>query len=170
MTKKQFLSFYTPNTSQEACYNAVAIALVELGILTDLSLLGALATIRTEVGRNYLPIKEIADGSAYEGRLDLGNTQVGDGAKYKGRGFIQLTGRANYTHYGKALGIDLVNNPDLALDVNISARILAHYFKDRGVDVACNNKDWTLCRKLVNGGSNGLLDFLNVVNQFLKVV
>ena len=59
-------------------------------------------------------LRELASGTAYEGRKDLGNTQSGDGVRYKGRGFIQLTGRANFRSAGSDLGIDLENNPDLA--------------------------------------------------------
>src|SRR5262249_24913671 len=56
---------------------------------------------------------EYASGDAYEGRASLGNTKPGDGRRFKGRGLIQLTGRANYTQYGKLLDLDLVTNPDL---------------------------------------------------------
>ena len=67
--------------------------------------------------------EEIHDGSDYEGRSDLGNTQPGDGRRYKGRGYIQLTGRANYRQYGKLVGADLENNPELAADPGIAAKI-----------------------------------------------
>lgn len=138
---------------------------------------GALATIRIEVGRAYKPIMEYASGQAYEGRADLGNTQPGDGVRYKGRGYIQLTGRSNYASYGQKLGLDLVNNPDLALDVDVSAKVLAHYFKDRKVIEACLNKEWNRVRMLVNGGNgidvrdggrtNHVREFINVIKQFL---
>ena len=59
-------------------------------------------------------IEEIHDGSDYEGSSILGNNQPGDGPRFKGRGYIQLTGRWNYGHYGKMIGVDLVNNPQLA--------------------------------------------------------
>ena len=62
----------------------------------------------------------------------LGNTEDGDGGKFYGRGFIQLTGRANYTKYGKLAGVDLVNNPELLnSDITISAKVAVAYFKDR---------------------------------------
>jgi predicted chitinase len=62
----------------------------------------------------------------------LGNTQPADGGKFYGRGFIQLTGRANYTKYGKLAGVDLVNNPELLnSDYNVSAKVAVAYFKDR---------------------------------------
>ena len=61
----------------------------------------------------------------------LGNTQEGDGAKFIGRGFIQLTGRGNYTKYGSMAGVDIVNNPELINNIEIAAKVSAAYFKDR---------------------------------------
>ena len=62
----------------------------------------------------------------YEGRADLGNTQPGDGRKFAGRGYVQITGRANYHKASNIVGRDLVANPDLALDPEIAARIIVH--------------------------------------------
>lgn len=132
----------------------------------------ALATIRAETGR-FLPIDEgkskynSSPGGhpfdLYDKRTDLGNRGEGDGDKYKGRGFIQLTGRANYTKYSKSLGLDsqLVKNPALANDAEIAAKILASFLKDkeRKIKEALLDNDLRLARKLVNGGSHGLSDF-----------
>src|SRR5204862_773156 len=85
----------------------------------------------------------------------LGNTQPGDGARYHGRSFLQLTGRANYRRYGQKLGVDLEGNPELALDPDISARILATYFLDRGIPAKAAAGDWQGVRRAVNGGLNG---------------
>lgn len=168
--KVKFMRFYK-DTIYEAgaseCYDDISKALNEVGILSDLVLIGALATVRVEVGRNFKPIEELSSGDEYEGRIDLGNTQTGDGRKFKGRGYIQITGRSNYTYYGGLIGIDLVNHPELALDAQNSARILALYFKYRGCDAACNANNWTEVRKIVNGGTNGLGEFLSVINQYL---
>lgn len=169
-TKEIFCSFYKNTTTDELAYDAVVAALSEQGILTDLTLIGALATCRVEVGRAFRPIREVASGQAYEMRRDLGNTRRGDGVKYKGRGLIQLTGKANYAYYGDKLGLDLLNNPDIALDINVSAKILALYFKDRKVNVACDSGQWTKVRRLVNGGRNGLNEFISVVNQYLSKI
>mgnify|MGYP003425357554 CR=1 FL=1 len=169
MLLSHFLSFYKPNDQNaKDCYLAVEHALWEEKILTPLTLIGALATVRIEVGKNYKPIREYASGEAYEGRRDLGNTEKGDGVRYAGRGLIQITGRANYALYGKRLGIDLLGNPDLALDLKVSAKILAMYFKDRKVNMACDVKDWEFVRRKVNGGLNGYTEFLDIVNQFLS--
>lgn len=142
----------------------LANALNEAGITDSNSIMAVLATIRTEVG-DFAPIPEEASGSAYEGRSDLGNTEPGDGVRYKGRGFIQLTGRANYREYGQKLGIDLENNPDLALDPTVSCKILVQYFKDRGIDNLAANGDWRGVRKAVNGGYNGWDTFAQAVDS-----
>lgn len=73
---------------------------------------------------------ELASGWAYEGRSDLGNTQPGDGPRYKGRGFVQITGRYNYTDWSGRLGIDLVKNPKKAAQPPIAAKILVIGMRD----------------------------------------
>ena len=137
----------------------------------------ALATIRAETGR-FLAIDEgkskfnTSPGGhpfdLYDNRTDLGNKGNGDGDKFKGRGFVQLTGRSNYTKYSKALGLDtqLVKNPDLANDPEIAARILASFLKDkeRRIKEALLDGDLRLARRLVNGGSHGLEDFKEAYN------
>lgn len=72
-------------------------------------------------------------GTLYEGRVNLGNKMVGDGPKFIGRGILQLTGRANYTVMSQKLGIDLVNDPELACRPDVSVRIACQFFKDRGL-------------------------------------
>ena len=79
-------------------------------------------------------MEEIASGAAYEGRSDLGNTQKGDGKRYKGRGPIQLTGRANYRKYGAKLALDLENNPTIAATKEVGFRIAGLYWKDHGLN------------------------------------
>jgi hypothetical protein len=66
---------------------------------------------------------EFASGAAYEGRKDLGNTQPGDGVRFKGRGYVQITGRLNYQQYTDLLGVDLIEHPERAADPAIAARI-----------------------------------------------
>lgn len=165
--QQKFLSFYGNVPSAGVCFDAIFAALTKLGIYSDLVMAGAMATVRVETARTFLPIREYADGSAYEGRHDLGNDVQGDGPKFKGRGYIQLTGRYNYETYLHKLKVDLIGNPDLALDPTIAAEIFAQYFKDRGCDIACNAQNWTKVRQLVNGGTNGLQTFLAVIAQYL---
>jgi len=177
MTKDKFMKFYigTPyEQNASEAFDSIESALIEQGIFSDLTMVGALATARVEVGRAFKPIEEYASGEAYEGRLDLGNNQAGDGKRFKGRGLIQLTGRSNYALFGQKLGLDLISHPELALDIKVSGKILALYFKNRKVNEACDQKNWLLCRKLVNGVNratglpNGWLDFQNIIKQYTK--
>jgi putative chitinase len=102
--------------------------------------------------------EEFASGDAYEGRKDLGNTLPGDGRRYKGRGLIQLTGRANYRAYGKALKVDLEGKPELAAEPAFSLRIACEYWKSRNINAACDRDDLITVTRLINGGTNGLED------------
>ena len=148
---------------------ALLEALEECGLADRASTIAALATIGTEVS-SFEPINEFGGNAyftkMYEGRKDLGNTQAGDGARYHGRGFIQLTGRANYRSYGQKLGVPLEANPELALDPSVSARILATYLRDRGLGTLAAKGDWEGVRRGVNGGLNGWDRFSSLVTQF----
>lgn len=102
--------------------------------------------------------EEFASGAAYEGREDLGNTEKGDGKRYKGRGLIQLTGRANYRKIGGILDLALEDNPELAAEPVTSLKIACEYWKMREINVAADRDDLIRATKLVNGGLNGLED------------
>lgn len=132
-------------------------AMNEFSISTVTRQAAFLAQLCHESGSlNY--VRELADGSAYEGRADLGNTQPGDGKKYRGRGLIQVTGRANYAACGAALGLDLVNHPELLEQPIPAARSAGWFWSKKNLNgVADAGKFGTLCR-LVNGGFNGLDD------------
>lgn len=99
---------------------------------------------------------EYASGSAYEGRRDLGNTQPGDGVRFKGRGLIQLTGRANYAEFGKLLGVDLVADPALAAKFPYAALTAALYWKRRALNADADADDVRAVTRKINGGYNGL--------------
>jgi len=105
-------------------------------------------------------MEEIASGAAYEGRKDLGNTQPGDGKRYKGRGPIQLTGRANYTKYGGLLGLDLVNDPTIAATKEVGFRVAGQFWKLNGLNELADQQQFKLITKRINGGYNGLDDVL----------
>ena len=96
----------------------------------------------------------------------LGNTHRGDGAKYKGRGFVQLTGRSNYSRVGTQVDKDLINSPELCNDPLTAARILAQFLKNNesAIRTALKNRDLAKARKLVNGGSHGLEAFEDAYN------
>ena len=102
--------------------------------------------------------EEFASGAAYEGRRDLGNTQPGDGRRFKGRGLMQLTGRANYRDFGKRLGLDLEKNPEQAAEPATSLVIACEYWKQRKINAPADSDDLIRCTRLVNGGLNGLED------------
>jgi len=111
-----------------------------------------------EESAGYRTTEEFASGREYEGRQDLGNTQRGDGPRYKGRGLLQLTGRANYADYGKALAVDLVNNPTLAAQPALSLKIACEYWKRHDINADCDRDDAQAVTRKVNGGLNGLSD------------
>lgn len=112
----------------------------------------------------------------YSNRKDLGNRGGDDGYRYRGGGLVQLTGRANYRKYGAQIGVDLENNPELIVKPEVSGAVLLHYLIDHGVDIWAQRaykEDewpaefcWTKVRKLVNGGTNGLKKFLELVAKF----
>lgn len=100
--------------------------------------------------------QEYATGGRYEGRTDLGNTEPGDGMRFKGRGLIQMTGRANYTKASEALGIDFVNFPEKAEEPVISLLIACDYWKTHKINAAADRDDLYGVTRLVNGGLNGV--------------
>jgi putative chitinase len=120
-----------------------------------------LATVYHETDKKFQGIVEYGPDSyfkKYDGRKDLGNTEPGDGLRFKGRGFVQITGRKNYTNFGKILGIDLVDYPELALELDNCVKImfygmtngtftgkkLADYFSP-------TKEDWVNARRIING-------------------
>ena len=88
----------------------------------------------------------------------LGNTQAGDGFRYRGRGPIQVTGRANYKKYGDLLGVDLVGNPDLAATPQYAFSTAGVFWKLNGLNELADVQDFTAITKRINGGLNGLAD------------
>jgi peptidoglycan L-alanyl-D-glutamate endopeptidase CwlK len=143
----------------------------------------ALATIRAETG-NFTPLSEFkskfntAPGGPpfglYDNRRDLGNQGPPDGASFKGRGYIQLTGRANYKEHGAAIGLgnQLVTNPDLANQPDIAAKLLTSFLKSKEAKIrsALRQNDLRTARKLVNGGSHGLDAFTQAFNIGKSVI
>ncbi|MGZ4334881.1 MAG: peptidoglycan-binding protein [Gaiellaceae bacterium] len=157
-----------PRANVERYWPALQAACVENGLTDKASVIAVLATVGTEVA-SFEPINEL--GSAeyfslhYDGRADLGNTNPGDGARYHGRGFIQLTGRVNYRGYERKLGVPLEARPELALDPTVAARVLGCYFKDRGIAGDARKGDWKTVRRKVNGGMNGWDRFSALVHS-----
>lgn len=114
--------------------------------------------------------EEIASGTAYEGRRDLGNTQPGDGKRYKGRGLIQLTGRANYRQAGQALNLPLEQNPELVVkDPYTNAAVAGWYWQSRNINDAADKGDFQRVTRLINGGLNGYNDRLQFWERAKRV-
>jgi predicted chitinase len=143
---------FSPETIAAACDASVSSiqnnwphihwALDELGIAGQRTQAAAIATVKLEVGRNFEPINEY-----YSHYWDT----YSGGPRYHGRGYIQLTHDYNYQKYGELIGVDLVNDPDRALEASISAWVLAYYFRDRGTSAAAERCDWRRVRITVLG-------------------
>jgi putative chitinase len=99
---------------------------------------------------------EFASGRAYEDRIDLGNIRPGDGARFKGRGLIQCTGRYNYAHVSKALVVDFLSRPELLSTFPYAAEAAGVYWRDRGLNALADLDDVEGVTRRVNGGVNGL--------------
>jgi peptidoglycan L-alanyl-D-glutamate endopeptidase CwlK len=143
--------------------------LVETELADKPMVLMALSTVRAE-SAGFEPIDEFQsrfntspDGhpfDLYDRRSDLGNQGPPDGERFKGRGFIQLTGRFNYERMGQTLGLgkELVEHPEIANNSEIASKILAAFLKDKELLIkdALLHDDLTTARRLVNGGRHGL--------------
>ncbi len=143
----------------------------------------ALATIRAET-EGFVPISEgisrfntrttpfdLYDAGTEKGR-ELGNTRPGDGPAFKGRGYIQLTGRFNYTRIGLQVSADLVGDPELADDPATAGLILAQFLKNKetAIRAALASDDLRQARKLINGGSHGFDRFKDTYDRGSRVL
>jgi putative chitinase len=159
---------------------AIADTCDKYSINTPARILCFLAQVGHESGGLYYT-EELASGNAYEGRKDLGNTQPGDGPRYKGRGLIQITGRANYASLSKDLGADFINNPTWLGGKNVTActadqlkyaALSAGWFWNKNklndyadrinisksIELDPNLQAFKDLTKRINGGYNGLQD------------
>jgi putative chitinase len=135
---------------------AANVHLRTYGILdTPLRLAHFMAQVAHESG-GFRYMEEIASGQAYEGRADLGNTQAGDGKRYKGRGPIQETGRANYRRDGQTLGIDFENHPEIVALPSIGLLVACLYWSRNGINALADADDVLAVTRKINGGTNGL--------------
>lgn len=181
----------------------IETALNQLGITDQKIKLVAYATIRAETGDfapktereskfntlslppELTPYGEASKYSLYELRnktttvlgqkvSGLGNDRFGDGQRYIGRGFVQLTGKANYLRYGQKIGVgsSLVDNPNMANDPGIAAQVLAAYVRENMhvISHAVGSGDLRAARRAVNGGLNGFTEFERAYNIGLKLL
>jgi putative chitinase len=130
-----------------------------------------IAHFLAQVGHESLSLtytEELASGDAYEGRQDLGNTEKGDGRRFKGRGFIQLTGRNNYAAYSKDSGLDLMKsgNETLISTVPVNALDVSLWFwKRQNLNKRADTDDVRGITRRVNGGYNGLEDRIKYLKR-----
>lgn len=150
----------------------------ELGLKDDKAYNYLLGQILHESG-GFEYMEEIADGSAYEGRKDLGNIYEGDGKKFKGRGPIQVTGRSNYEQIYNNFFVpndlgkyDIVNNPELANDPYIGSLLSIGWLtateNGKKAITESNNYNIRELTKAINGGYNGLADRIRRTNELLN--
>jgi|YNPBryunderm2012_1023409.scaffolds.fasta_scaffold19876_3 putative chitinase len=125
-----------------------------------------LAQIAHETGGFYWD-EELASGEEYEGRADLGNTQPGDGKRFKGRGLIQLTGRANYRQYGRWLDLPLEENPELARKPRVALKIALLYWNANDLNYWADKGDLIKITRAINGGMAGYQDRLSWLNRIM---
>jgi len=135
------------------------------GIDTPLRQAHFLAQIGHESGELRFR-EELAEGTAYENRPDLGNTRPGDGPRYKGRGLIQLTGRSNYSQYCRACGVDVLERPELvATDDNLCADVAGWFWDRHKLNSHADRDDLEKITRVVNGGLNGLANRRRLLNR-----
>ena len=164
---------HAPRANVEAHWPMIVDALSDLKILEPAMEAAVIASIGAE---SYLFAPEKEPGSEayfrrmYEFDRSLGNVEPGDGAKFCGRGFVPMLGRAEYARYGKLVGEDLVERPDLALDPAVAARILAYAFMLKGVPKAAAEYDWVRVRRLAQGDLSGWKRFNGILIPLLKLL
>jgi len=141
-------------------YQPVLDRMQAAGIDTPLRQAHFLAQTGHESG-DLLYTEELATGQAYEGRAELGNTQAGDGTKFKGRGLIQLTGRANYVAYGQSIGQDLTidgNWTKVATDPSLAVDVACWFWSRHNLNAFADKDDLLTITHRINGAENGLPD------------
>ena len=151
------LQVIMPNNSGRATTYVYPLneAMLKFAIVTAKRASAFIAQVAHESGELRY-VREIADGSHYEGRADLGNLQPGDGHRYVGRGLIQVTGRTNYLAAGAALGLDLVTHPELLEDPTNAALSAAWYWKTHGLNELSDTDSFGAITHKINGGYSGL--------------
>ncbi|UQV43382.1 glycoside hydrolase family 19 protein [Janthinobacterium lividum] len=144
-------------------------AMAEFDIDTPLRQASFLAQVGHESGQLRY-VRELASGAAYEGRADLGNVIAGDGVRFKGRGLLQVTGRANYAACGVALGLDLLAAPQLLEQTTAACRSAGWFWHSRGLNRLADTGDQERLTRRINGGVNGLAERLALYQAARKVL
>jgi putative chitinase len=143
--------------------------MVEFDIDTPLRQAHFLAQIAHESDR-FNALEEYGSGEDYEGRSDLGNVSSGDGVRFKGRGLIQITGRTNYKHCGRALGIDLINHPNRLAEPELACRSAGWFWSTHELNRDADRDDAETITRIINGGYNGLDDRMRLLASAQRVL
>lgn len=114
--------------------------------------------------------EELASGQAYEGRVSLGDTEPGDGVRYKGRGLIQITGRNNYALCGLSLDLPLLDNPELLAQPDAAALSAGWYWQNNNLNSLCDLNLFQELTKRINGGLNGYPNRYQLYQRALQVI
>lgn len=144
-------------------------AMAEFEIDNPLRAAAFIAQLAHESGE-FRYVKELASGEAYEGRRDLGNTFPGDGVRYKGRGLIQITGRANYEKLSEFFDIDFIHEPELLETPEWACMSAAWFWATHGLNELADKEDFKLITKRINGGYTGIQDRLRYYERALDVL
>lgn len=140
---------------------ALGPAFKRYGITTPLTAAMAVAQFAHE-SAGFHTTTEYATGSAYEGRRDLGNVRAGDGRRFRGRGYIQVTGRNNYAAASRAFGVDFTRNPTLLATPKYAALVSCWWWAAHGLNRLASdtgipaNRRCLAVTRVINGGTNGL--------------
>lgn len=121
-----------------------------------------------DIAEKYARQPEMIANKVYGGRM--GNTEDGDGAKFIGRGLIQLTGKDNYTAFGEAIGEDLVANPQLVEQPRYAALSAGWFWNKRGLNALADAMDIETLTKRINGGSIGIDDRKAKISMVLNAI
>ena len=174
ITEQQLLQIF-PNAGRQAGVFVPVLntAMNRYGIVGTPRAAAFIAQIGHESGQLHY-VREVwgptAQQAGYEGRADLGNTVKGDGSKYRGRGLIQITGRANYAACGEALGLDLISKPELLELPQHAAMSAAWFWSTRGLNTLADAGDFVKITRRINGGLTGLADRQALYDKALKVL
>lgn len=160
---------YTPTATLERYAEPLNAAMQEFEINNVARETMFLAQLAHESG-GFRYVRELASGEAYEGRMDLGNTEPGDGVRFKGRGLIQITGRANYRECGEALDLDLLAHPELLETPENACRSAAWFWDSRELNQRADLGDFKGITKRINGALNGWQDRLSYLEKAQQVL
>jgi predicted chitinase len=165
------LRYVCPNLSRKDAKRiaaGLALAFERYDVTTRRRAAAAVAQMAHESDR-FRASTEYADGRAYEGRRDLGNVRPGDGPRFRGRGRIMITGRANYAAVSKAFGEDFTAHPERLAQSPLSELVSCWWWKTHGCNELADSGDFVALTRRINGGTNGLSDRIELHHRAKRV-